>query len=383
MNLRLWIFAPVLLLMFGAACKRTFNESSNVLHAGELKFNKTGPWRFEYSSPFGHKLFKEAIEWIDDQPSHRAQPANCAFNVSDVFENAGFDGNVYRTYSSPLVLGMFEKVEAKGGKLIRFSTKNKSDFIRIVNEQLGGKIPLGTLFGGCENRTCDGDAGSGHIAMVGDVDADGYLQLYHNNWYRPDNEGGQWRPHMISKFHYNHGLPRQWMPTPWLKIIRNDPSNPDLITDVVSAYQLRIHGIDDLDPFTYFSFIGVVREMWDEIKAGKLVKGEVLTATQIGLKVTPNAACTAQNADARIISESEISVRLSSGKSSKARPFEPVCFRKKEGTEVFVFFPLPPAGNAYVPQDFVKKCDVARLNACIEAGQGEGPCAKKECTAEF
>ncbi len=271
---RIVIGCSLALLVSAVACKRTFNDEAGVKHAGELKFNTTGPWKIEYSTPLGMKLFKEAIGWIDDQPNSRAQPANCAYNVSDVYENAGFDGQVYRTVSSPLVLGMMEKAEAKGGKVLRFRTKSKADFIRVVNQELGGKIPVGAMIAGCENTTCDGTAGAGHIAMLGDVDANGYVQVYHNNWYRPDNEGGRWKPHMISKAHYNHGDKRQWMPTPWLKLIRNNPSNPDLITDVVSAFPSQ-HGIDDLDPFTYYGFIGIAGEMWNEIQQGKLTRGTV------------------------------------------------------------------------------------------------------------
>jgi hypothetical protein len=269
---RIVIGFSLALLASAVACKRTYNDNAGVKHAGELRFNTSGPWKIEYSTPLGMKLFKEAISWIDEQPDSRAQPANCAYNVSDVYENAGFDGNVYKTYSNPLVLGMIDKAEAKGGKVLRFRTKSKADFIRVVNQELGGKIPLGAMIAGCENTTCDGTAGAGHIAMLGDVDANGYLQVYHNNWYRPDNEGGRWMPHMISRAHYNHGDKRQWMPTPWLKVIRNNPSNPDLITDVVAAYP-SLHGIDDLDPFTYYGFIGIAGEMWNEIREGKLIRG--------------------------------------------------------------------------------------------------------------
>jgi hypothetical protein len=271
---RIVIGCSLALLVSAVACKRTFNDNAGVKNAGELRFNTTGPWKIEYSTPLGMKLFKESLSWIDNQPDNRAQPANCAFNVSDVYENAGFDGQVYRTVSSPLVLGMMEKAEAKGGKVIRMRTKSKADFIRVLNQELGGKIPVGAMIAGCENTTCEGTAGAGHIGMLGDVDSNGYLQVYHNNWYRPDNEGGRWKAHMISKDHYNNGCLRQWMPTPWLKVIRNNPSNPDLITDVVSAFPSQ-HGIDDLDPFTYYGFVGIAREMWDEIQEGKLTRGSV------------------------------------------------------------------------------------------------------------
>lgn len=253
-----FIFAMAFATAAMAASLTSCNKQNNaqVQHTGELRFKTTGPFDHDLLTPTGEKVFQESIKWLTDQPNSRARPANCAYNVSDVYENAGLT-----RYSSPLVPDMINAVEDRGGKVIRFATRSKSDFIRIVNAELGGRIPTGALVAGCANRSCSGEAGSGHIAIMGDNDANGYAQLYHNNWYRPDNEGGQWRSNMISRQHYNSGNPRQWMPTPWLKFVRDDSGK---IADVVSAYP-NLHGVDDLDPFTYYGFIAIPKEIWREV----------------------------------------------------------------------------------------------------------------------
>jgi peptidoglycan/xylan/chitin deacetylase (PgdA/CDA1 family) len=95
---------------------------------------------------------------------------------------------------------------------------------------------------------------------------------------------------------------------------------------------------------------------------------------------TSGNQCTAANAEARIIASGEIPVRLPSGGSSSAKPFEPVCVKGKEGAEVLVYFPLPPTGDAYVSADNVRICNKSKLQACINGGGGETACIKRECT---
>lgn len=349
---------------------RKYNADSPTQDAGELKFKMSGNFNHDSLTPTGLKLFQKSIQWITDQPDNFAMPAHCAINVSAVYENAGFNGSNLSNYSSPLVLDMLRKVKAKGGVFISFSGKSKSNFINVINTQFAGKIPTGAMIAGCENTTCDGEAGSGHIGILGDIDDNGYTQVYQNNWYRPDNEGGQWKKYMISKAHYNRGRPRQWMPTPWMKFIRDATGK---VIDVESAYP-KLHGIDDLDPFTYFGFIGVPAEIMAEIKKGQVTSGSNVT-------LTDNLVCTASSADARIIADSPVSVRLPTGGTSLALPFEPVCLDQgvKNG-EVQGFFPNPPASKAFIRVSDVKKCKVQDLSVCIDNKGGEQACVKKHCT---
>jgi hypothetical protein len=93
-----------------------------------------------------------------------------------------------------------------------------------------------------------------------------------------------------------------------------------------------------------------------------------------------SSGCTTENANARVISDSEVKVKLPSGSSSTAKPYEPICVLKKEDTNLLVHFPLPPAGDAYIDPQYVRLCDTAKLNSCINGGGGEEPCVKRECT---
>jgi hypothetical protein len=92
------------------------------------------------------------------------------------------------------------------------------------------------------------------------------------------------------------------------------------------------------------------------------------------------SGCSAGNAEARIVADSEIKVKLPSGSTSSAKPNEPICIVKKEAAGLLVHFPLPPAGNAYVDPQYVRVCDTAKLNACIKGGSNESTCVKRECT---
>ncbi|MEN9530536.1 MAG: hypothetical protein RI932_2409, partial [Pseudomonadota bacterium] len=126
-----------------------------------------------------------------------------------------------------------------------------------------GRIPVGSFVSGCLRSDCSGQAGDGHIALVGDIDDAGYIKIYHNNWYRPDNnKQRQWFPHMIPMDWYNQGFRRKWMPTPWVYLHRDGSGAPH---DV----QVRIPEIDDLDPTNYFVTLTIPVEILNEVRANK------------------------------------------------------------------------------------------------------------------
>jgi hypothetical protein len=236
--------------------------------------------RFMLITPTGEKMMAAAFSWLKGQEleaNRYAQKAQCANNVSRVFEMADVRG-----YSSPLVSEMVDKIKKSGGTVIELS-KNKKEISAALANVYGGKLPIGTLVSGCLNKDCSGGSGDGHISMVGDLDGAGRIQLYHNNWYRPENEGGVWKPHMIPLSWYNSGFRRKWMPTPWIYLKRDASGKPNDLDVTLPA-------IDDLDPTNYYVTIAIPSEITAEIKLGKGVttdgKGQVVALASTG---SPNS----------------------------------------------------------------------------------------------
>jgi hypothetical protein len=232
--------------------------------------------RFMAITPTGEKMAAAAYKWLRDQEleaKRYAQPAQCANNISRVLEMSDV-----RSYSSPLVSEMVRKIKAAGGTVIELP-KTKVDISRALSKVYGGKLPIGTLVSGCLNQDCSGGAGDGHISMVGDLDSAGRIQLYHNNWFRPDNAGGTWKPHMIPLSWYNAGYRRKWMATPWIYLTRDGSGSP---TDV----SVTLPEIDDLDPTNYFVTIAIPHEITAEMNSGKGVatdgKGQVVGISSSG-----------------------------------------------------------------------------------------------------
>jgi len=226
--------------------------------------------KYELITPTGELFMAAALRWQIEQEKLAnakifAQPAQCAQNISKVMRIAGFP-----SYTSPLVPGLLKAIENKGGLIVPLP-KNRSAIAKVIAETFGNKIPTGTLVGGCLYKDCSGEAGDGHIAMVGDLDSNGAVKLYHNNWYRPDNENGVWKPQMIPLSWYKLGFKRKFMSTSWMNIFRDPPR-------VGTAYDVSIEvpAIDDLDPTNYYVTLAVPAEVWTEYKnqQGKVLDRE-------------------------------------------------------------------------------------------------------------
>jgi len=222
---------------------------------------------FGISTALGDELLLESQRWERDQLSEAdeyAQPRMCAHNVSRVLETSGLPA-----YGDYLVPNMLNAVKVRGGLVKQLDNRDKQGFIKSMNELFQGRLPIGTLVNGCLYRDCSGEGGDGHIALLGETDSEGVVYLYHNNWYRPDNEGGERKPHMVSKAYYDdYGLRRQWMKTPWIRVHRD--SETDLIIDIEGL----LPAIDDLDPFTgFFITVSVMPELlaqMNELKTEQL-----------------------------------------------------------------------------------------------------------------
>lgn len=218
---------------------------------------------FDAITPTGEKIFASALAWqreqeLGDNPYIYAQPAQCASNVSRVFEMSDIS-----QFSSPLVPEMVSKIEHAGGRVLKLGKSNAS-IAASLNTIFGGRLPVGILVSGCLNADCSGEAGDGHISIVGDRDEYGRVRLYHNNWYRPDNEGGRWKEHMIPLAWFEAGFKRKWMPTPWL-------ATRKATSDRISDFTVVLPAIDDLDPTNYHVTVTILPQIMRELRAGNAV----------------------------------------------------------------------------------------------------------------
>lgn len=191
---------------------------------------------FENLTPAGTKIMHASHYWMgaQDESPRYPRPHMCASNVSKVFFLSGIT-----RYDQEGVYELLHKVSGSGGTSYKMP-QAKADFIAKLNAIHGGHLPAGTLLAGMNVHSSN--PGDQHIAFIGHVDPDGTVWAYHNNWYRPENEGGQRKPYMISDENLRRGFLRQWMATPWLKLTRDASGKIVDAVDVVPA-------IDDMNPF--------------------------------------------------------------------------------------------------------------------------------------
>ncbi len=193
-------------------------------------------FQFEGLTPTSTTLMRAAHWWMHEQRSDKRYPRarQCASNVSKVLFLGGIE-----EYDQEGVRALIADVKGAGGRAVDMP-QNPAGFAKVVNEKLGGILAAGTLVAGMNVRTSA--PGDQHIGFIGHVDPDGTVWIYHNNWYRPDNEGGARKDHMVSKANIASGFPRQWMPTPWVRVTRDSAGK---VANVVSL----MPAIDDMDPF--------------------------------------------------------------------------------------------------------------------------------------
>lgn len=191
---------------------------------------------FEGLTPTSTSIMRAAHWWMHEQRSDRRYPKarQCASNVSKVLFLAGIE-----EYDQEGVRALIADVKGSGGHTFDMP-QNPAGFAKVVNEKLGGVLAAGTLVAGMNVRTSA--PGDQHIGFIGHVDPDGTVWIYHNNWYRPENEGGARKDYMVSKENLAAGFPRQWMATPWVRVTRDSAGK---VTNVVSL----MPAIDDMDPF--------------------------------------------------------------------------------------------------------------------------------------
>ncbi len=199
---------------------------------------------FEKLTPTGEKLMRAAHWWMDNQFGYPSfpRPRMCATNVSKVFSLVGLG-----KYREEGVRAMTGELKAKGAQVTRMPN-NEAGFIKKLNEVFGGSIPAGTVISG--NHVTKFDPGMQHIGFVGHTDSNGVVWIYHNNWLRPANAGGQRSEHMVSARNLASGMERQWMATPWIKV-KKDASGK--VVDVKSM----LPKLDDMDPLNKEFFVNL------------------------------------------------------------------------------------------------------------------------------
>ncbi|MBX3231070.1 MAG: hypothetical protein KIT84_37035 [Labilithrix sp.] len=210
--------------------------------------------RFDLLTRTGQNIMRASTYWggVQDDYPRFPKARMCATNVSKVLFLAGIT-----SYDQEGVRNLIADVRSGGGATYKMPQK-KAEFIAKLNTIYGGHIPAGTLLAGMSIHSSN--PGDQHVGFIGHTDRDGVVWIYHNNWYRPDNEGGARKPHMVSEANLRRGFPREWMATPWIKIKRNASGT---VTDVTSM----LPALDDMDPLNkdFQSTLAIPKEIVAEL----------------------------------------------------------------------------------------------------------------------
>lgn len=215
---------------------------------------------FSYDSltPTTTKIMKASRWWMgkQDRESRYPRPRMCASNVSKVL----FLSSITKIDQEG-VRNLIADVRNVGGRVLKMP-QDRASFAEKINALANGAIPAGTIVAGMSIHSSN--PGDQHVGFIGHQDPDGTIWIYHNNWYRPANEGGQRKPHMVSDANLSRGFERQWMATPWIKVTR-DPNGR-----VIRAVSL-LPAIDDMDPFNpnFQVTLAILPEVVQELESGQ------------------------------------------------------------------------------------------------------------------
>jgi hypothetical protein len=196
----------------------------------------------------------EAQQWaIESNRTQYAQPRMCAKNLSRVLEKSGLN-----SYSHQTVLGFLRKVRRQQsktgkGKYVVMPTADKRGSIEIINKVFGGHIPDGTILAGCKAGGCrDSSDGKQHVGIITKTDINGIVWVHHNNWLR-EGDRRKWAHAMVSRRNLSNGVERQWMKTPWLKLIK--------VGSKVVDYKVLVPVIDDFNPNLFSMVLATLPEL--------------------------------------------------------------------------------------------------------------------------
>ena len=241
--------------------------SSAGMSAAAVKATSIDGFTLDTPTPLGKTVFQASRLWMTEQDPRYALAKNCANNVSIVLRSAlradGLIGpTAHMSYEAESVWGVVEAVRRSSGSHVVDMPLLARDgkFVATLNSEFKGSVPVGTIVAGCPKTfpRCNGQAGAQHVAVIGHTDNSGIVWVYHNNWLRPDNLGGQrparLAPYMVSKANLASGHPRQWMPTPWVRLTKSADGT-------VTKAESMLPEIDDMDPAQYFMKLAVIPEI--------------------------------------------------------------------------------------------------------------------------
>lgn len=243
-------------------------------------------YAFDRLTPLGKKIFVEARRYLETQKhsdyQRYAQPLQCMVNVSYVLNKTGMNLPQHTRYSVP---NMLSYIKEQGGKLYTLPTYSGdiSVILDDIQKHFDGKLPTGALVAGCTVKNCQtSEFADAHIAILGDKNHRGEIMLYHNNWYRPNANKGKRDHYMVSlSSFYDQQRPREWMPTPWIRLIVDKQKDTEQDTkkgkNTLKDFKSIMPKIDDLDPLNakYFITIAVFSQMLQELSEGKELKHHI------------------------------------------------------------------------------------------------------------
>lgn len=213
---------------------------------------------FDRLTPTSTSIMRASRWWMEAQDESPRYPKArmCASNVSKVLFLAGITA-----FDQEGVRALIADVKDRGGVVHRMPQTAEA-FATTLATIDGGHLPAGTIVAGMNvNTSAPGDQ---HIGFVGHSDSDGTVWIYHNNWYRPENENGRRKPFMVSEENLRRGFPRQWMATPWIKIERDAAGAITRVTSLLPA-------VDDMDPFnpTFRVTLAILPQVARELRGAR------------------------------------------------------------------------------------------------------------------
>ncbi|MBS2015115.1 MAG: hypothetical protein JST00_19650 [Deltaproteobacteria bacterium] len=213
---------------------------------------------FDHLTPTTTSIMRASHWWMGAQDESPRYPKArmCASNVSKVLFLAGLT-----SIDQEGVRALIADVRDRGG-LVYKMPQTPDAFATTLATIDAGHLPAGTIVAGMNVATSA--PGDQHIGFVGHHDPDGTVWIYHNNWYRPENENGQRKPFMVSEENLSRGFPRQWMATPWIKIERNTRGAITKVTSLLPA-------VDDMDPFnpSFRVTLAILPQVARELRGGR------------------------------------------------------------------------------------------------------------------
>ena len=225
---------------------------------------------FDYLTASGIHIFNAALKYQEIQKtnefSHFAQPGQSLSNIIQIMNLADYK---FTNQNEITTSNFLEIISDAGGQvydlpLLEQTQNSRQALVDFFNDNFNGNIPTGAIIVSCSLSTCLESEMNTHLAIVGDKNEFGEIMIYHNNWLTPNYLGGKRIPYMVTiKSLYEKLRPRQWMPTPWLYLLKDKEENSKII-DIASAHPI----IANLDPTNSLYYIKIVLlpKIFQEVK---------------------------------------------------------------------------------------------------------------------